>query len=92
MTKSRGNGKNMPMAAAWIAAGLLLLVGAWMVPANLKSITPAVLKQAGQDTPSVAAFGRQILDSEKLGPAQLVLAAARLVDDPKASMLDRSSG
>ncbi|MBK9991501.1 MAG: hypothetical protein IPP19_12385 [Verrucomicrobia bacterium] len=89
MTKPR-NGNNVPLAAAWLAAGILLLVGAWMVPVNLKSVTPSVLKQAGKETPSVAVFGKQILDSEKLGPAQLVLAAARLVDDPKAPLLDRS--
>jgi hypothetical protein len=90
MTTTPGNGKNVPMAVVWLAVGVLILVGAWMVPVNLKSITPAVLKQAGLETPSVATFGRQILDSEKLGPAQLVLAAARLVDDPKAATLDRS--
>lgn len=89
MTKPR-NGNNVPLAVAWLAAGVLLLVGAWMVPVNIGSITPSVLKQAGRETPSVAVFGKQILDSEKLGPAQLVLAAARLVDDPKAPMLDRS--
>jgi hypothetical protein len=90
MTTSRGNGKNMPLAMAWLAVGLLMLIGAWMVPVNLKSITPAVLKQAGLETPSVASFGRQILDSEKLGPAQLVLQAAHLVDDPQSGILDRS--
>jgi len=90
MTKSPGNGKNVPLALAWLAVGVLVLVGAWMVPVNLKSVTPAVLKQAGKETPSVAEYGRQILDSEKLGPAQMVLAAALLVDDPKASALDRS--
>ncbi len=90
MTTHSGNGRNLPIAAAWLAVGLLTLVGAWMVPVNLKSLTPSVLKQAGKETPSVAAFGKQILDSEKLGPAQLVLAAARLVDDPKAPALDRS--
>ncbi len=89
MTTNSGNGRNLPIAAAWLAVGLLMLVGAWMVPVNLKSLTPSVLKQAGRETPSVAAFGKQILDSEKLGPAQLVLAAARLVDDPKAPELDR---
>jgi len=89
MTTHSGNGRNLPIAAAWLAVGLLMLVGAWMVPVNLKSLTPSVLKQAGKETPSVAAFGKQILDSEKLGPAQLVLAAARLVDDPKAPELDR---
>jgi hypothetical protein len=52
-------------------------------------VTPTVLKQAGKETPSVAVFGQRILESEKLGPAQLVLAAARLVDDPKAAALDR---
>jgi len=89
MTKTSGTGSNVPVAVAWLIAGILLLVGAWMVPVNLKSVTPAVLKQAGRETPSVAVFGKQILDSEKLGPAQLVLAAAHLVDDPKAPELDR---
>ena len=89
MTTTPGNGKNMPWTVAWIVVGVLVLIGAWMVPVNLKSVTPSVLKQAGKDTPSVAVFGRQILDSEKLGPAQLVLAAARLVDDPNAAALDR---
>jgi len=92
MTKKSDSSHNVPLAVAWITAGLVLLVAAWMVPVNLKSVTPAVLKQAGRETPSVAAFGRQILDSEKLGPAQLVLAAARLIDkdDPKAAALDQS--
>ena len=89
MTTPPANGKNLPLAAAWLTVGVLVLVGAWMVPVNLKSVTPAVLKQAGLETPSVAAYGRQILDSEKLGPAQLVLSAARLVADPKAAALDR---
>lgn len=89
MTTTSGNGSNVPVAVAWLTAGLLLLVGAWMAPVNLKSVTPAVLKRAGRETPSVAVFGKQILDSEKLGPAQLVLAAAHLVDDPKAPELDR---
>jgi hypothetical protein len=89
MTTKPGNGKNTPLALAWLVAGVLGLVGAWMLPVNLKSVTPSLLKQAGKDTPSVAAFGRQILDSEKLGPARLVLAAAWLVNDPNAAALDR---
>ncbi|MFT3867751.1 MAG: hypothetical protein QM715_04545 [Nibricoccus sp.] len=89
MTTSSGNGKNLPAALAWLCAGIVLLLVAWMVPVNLKSVTPAVLKQAGLESPSVATFGKQILDSEKLGPAELVLAAARLVEDPKSSALDR---
>ena len=83
------NRNTLPAALVWLGVGLLLLLGAWMVPVNLKSVTPAVLKEAGRETPSVAVFGKQILDTEKLGPAELVLAAARLVDDARAPELDR---
>lgn len=88
MTTSSGNGKNLPAALAWIGAGVVLLLVSWMVPVNLKSVTPAVLKQAGLESPSVAAFGKLILASEKLGPAQLVLSAARLVEDPARQNID----
>lgn len=67
--------------------GLLMLAGAWMVPVNLKSVTPALLKAAGADTPTPARFGRQLLDREKPGPAALALAAARTLDDPQAPAL-----
>lgn len=86
---SSGNGNHLSAALLWLGAGILLLVGAWMVPVNLKSVTPAVLKEAGRETPSVAVFGKQLLESEKLGPAQLVLTAAGLVQDPRAAELDR---
>lgn len=68
-------------------AGLLLLAAAWIVPVNLKSLTPALLKAAGEDTPTVARFGRQLLDREKPGPAALALAAARTLGDPQAGAL-----
>jgi len=89
MTELGRNGKNLPLAVVWLSAGIILLVGAWLIPVNLKSLTPAVLARAGHDTPSVARFGKQILDSEKLGSADLILNAARLVSDPDAGMLDR---
>lgn len=89
MTESGRNARNLPLAAAWLTIGLGVLVAAWLIPVNLKSLTPAVLEQAGQDTPSVARFGQQVLDSEKLGPAELILSAARLVNDPQAGLLDR---
>lgn len=89
MTPPGRNGRPLPLAAAWLTAGVIVLVLGWLIPVNLKSLTPAVLAQAGEGTPSVARFGRQLLDSEKLGPAQLVLNAARLVDDPQAGNLDR---
>ncbi len=89
MTESGSNGKNLPLAVALLIVGICILAGAWLIPVNLKSLTPAVLDRAGRDTPSVAGFGKQILDSEKLGSAVLILNAARLVNDPAAGVLDR---
>lgn len=89
MSESGRPGKNLPLAVAWLTIGVAVLVGAWMIPVNLKSLTPAVLAKAGHDTPSVAQVGLQQLESEKLGPAELMLNAARLVNDPDAGRLDR---
>jgi hypothetical protein len=69
-------------AVAWLGAGVGLLLAAWSLPVNLKSITPALLRAAGAGTPSVAQLGRQLVQSEKIGPAALVLAAAGAVGDP----------
>ncbi len=73
-------------------AGLLLVFAAWSLPANLKSLSPALLREAGAGTPSVATFGRQLVDSEKIGPATLTLAAARAINDPGAAALDTALG
>ena len=90
MALTRTNIGTLPMAALWLTAGLLVIVLAWMIPVNLKSVTPALLRAAGEGTPSVAEFGQQRLDSEKFGAAQLVLDAARLVNDPAAPALERA--
>ena len=90
MSVSGSRSRNMPVAVLWLTVGLMLLAGAWLIPVNLKSVTPALLREAGRSTPSVAAYGQQLIDSEKLGPAQLVLSAARLVDDRDAPALDRN--
>ena len=74
-------------ALALIFGGLVLLLGAWALPVNLKSVSPTLLRQAGQDTPSLSDYGRQLVDSEKPGPAALVLAAAQTVGDPRAPAL-----
>ena len=75
-------------AIAFIAAGIVVAIAAWSLPVNLKSISPALLRAAGEGTPSLGAFGRDLVDSEKFGPAALVLAAARAVHDPRAPALD----
>ena len=92
MTNARADTRTFPLAAAaiWLTAGLVVIALAWMIPVNLKSVTPALLRAAGEGTPSVAEFGQQRLESEKFGAAQLVLDAARLVNDPAAPALDRA--
>jgi hypothetical protein len=75
------------LALVLVVAGLLLAVAAWMLPANLKSVSPALLRAAGEGTPTLGAFGRDLVDLEKTGPASLVLAAARATEDPRAPAL-----
>src|SRR5476651_587516 len=74
-------------AIALVIAGLVAVFMAWSLPANLKSVSPALLQAAGAGTPTLGAFGRDLVDLEKIGPAALVLAAARATDDPRAPAL-----
>ena len=84
----RASKAHTPLSAfAWLGAGVGLLLAAWSLPVNLKSITPALLRAAGVGTPSVAQLGRQLVQSEKIGPASLVLAAAEAVRDPGTAAL-----
>lgn len=77
-----------PLAAiALMIAGLVVVFSAWSLPANLKSVSPAVLRVAGEGTSTLGAFGRDLVDLEKIGPAALVLAAAQATDDPRAPAL-----
>lgn len=68
----------------WLALGLGLLLVAWLLPVNVKSLNTALLREAGRDTPTVAGFGRDLLALDRPGPAALVLEAARKVGDPAA--------
>ncbi len=72
----------------WLGLGLGLLLVAWLLPVNVKSLNTALLREAGRDTPTVAAFGRELLQLDKPGPAALALDAARKVGDPGAGPLD----
>jgi len=71
----------------WLALGVGLLALAWLLPVNVKSLNPALLREAGRDTPSVSGFGRELLEIDKPGPAALVLETAKKVGDPGAAAL-----
>jgi hypothetical protein len=88
-TSAPASGNRSALWQFWLGLGLVALVVAWLLPANVKSLNPALLREAGRDTPSVARFGKELLDLDKPGPAALVLAAARKVGDPGAETLDR---
>src|SRR3954469_6060613 len=74
-------------APVLVIIGLVVAAGAWMLPVNLKSVSPALLQAAGSGTPTLGAYGRDLVDVEKIGPAALVLAAAKTVNDPRAPAL-----
>jgi len=74
-------------APVLVIAGLLIAVSAWLVPANLKSISPALLRTAGQGTATLGGYGRDLITVEKIGPAALVLGAATATQDPQAPAL-----
>jgi len=74
-------------AAATVLVGLGLGVLAWLVPVNLKALSPTQLAAAGRGTTTLEALGEQFIHTEKLGPAMLVLAAARELGDPAAEPL-----
>jgi len=79
-----------PRAVAWVGwlvLGVGLLAVAWLLPVNVKSLNPALLREAGRDTPSVTSFGRDLLEIDKPGPAALALEAARTIGDPGAEAL-----
>jgi hypothetical protein len=88
MPASNAHLKTPLLAPLLVGIGLLVAAAAWTLPVNLKSVSPALLREAGSDTPSLAVFGRQLVDSEKIGPAALVLDAAKALRDPGAPALE----
>lgn len=77
-----------PLWVGGLLLGAVLLAVAWLLPANVKSLNPALLREAGRDSPSPATFARELLALDKPGPAALVLEAARTVNDPHAGAVN----
>jgi len=85
--------RHTPAAApALVFAGAVVAVLAWLLPVSLKSVSKGLLRSAGAGTASVAAFGRDLVDSEKIEPALFLLETAKAVDDPRAPALERALG
>ncbi len=74
----------------WLAVGILALAAAWALPVNLGSVTLPLLRKAGGGTPDLASVGQQWVESEKMGPASMMLTAAESIGDPGAPALRKS--
>lgn len=59
--------------------GIGLALSAWMLPINALSLPPSLVRAAGAGTTSTEEIGLTLLDSEKLGPAALVLHALETI-------------
>ncbi len=63
----------------WLCAiiGLLLLVSGWLMPVHLRAVDSAVLRRAGERTPSLVQRGLELVKEKNLGAAEMLLQTAR---------------
>ena len=77
-------------APVLVLTGAVIAVMAWLLPVSLKSVSKGLLRSAGDGTASVAALGRDLVDSEKIGPAVFLLDVSKAVGDPRAPALEQA--
>ncbi|GDY21556.1 hypothetical protein LBMAG56_29030 [Verrucomicrobiota bacterium] len=70
-----------------IGAGLAVLLFGWIIPANVKSIDPLLLKKAAQDSRTIIDEGLRLVNGDRVGPAQFVLATATQVGHTNTALL-----
>ncbi|HLP01369.1 MAG TPA: hypothetical protein VK163_05035 [Opitutaceae bacterium] len=71
-----------------LVLGAALLAAGWLLPVQVKSLSPLLLREAGADTPTLVAFGEELRAADKLGPANLVSDAAKKLALPGAAGLE----
>ena len=81
MSETTSSRSDLWLAVALAVGGVVIALGAWMLPVNLGALPPAVVTEAGAGTDTAVDLGREFLAREKPGPAALVLAAAEAVAD-----------
>ena len=70
-----------------ISVGLAILILGWIIPANIKSIDPLLLKKAAQLSKSIVEEGVALVGNDRVGPAQIVLTAALDIGHPDTNRL-----
>jgi hypothetical protein len=81
-------------ASFWLCAalGLGLLGLGWVIPVHLRAVDSVVLQRAGQNGPSLIERGQEDVLLGKLGPARMLLEAARKVGVPGHEKLGLAVG
>lgn len=69
-----------------VLSAVLLVLGT-LVPANWKSVHPALLERAGRGTPTAAGLGLAAVNAQRPGVANLALSAAMTVKDEQVAKL-----
>ena len=70
-----------------IVAGAALVAAGWLLPVQVKSLSPLLLREAGAGTPGLVDLGQRLRTSDKPGPAALVRDAAVHLALPGADRL-----
>jgi len=70
-----------------IVAGAALVAAGWLLPVQVKSLSPLLLREAGAGSPTLVEFGETLRESDKPGPAVLVRDAAKKLALPGADAL-----
>jgi hypothetical protein len=70
-----------------IVAGAALVAAGWLLPVQVKSVSPLLLREAGTGSPTLVEYGRTLREADKIGPASLVRDAAKKLALPGAETL-----
>ncbi len=70
-----------------LVLSLLVLAGAWLIPAHLRAVDTGVVAAAGRKTPTLVEDGLNFVGAENLGAAQLLLRAGEMEHVPNRSKL-----
>jgi hypothetical protein len=81
----------MPLVFLWLLAGLVCLLGAWLLPVSLKSVHPVLLEFAAQKTPTVSQAADTYLMQHKYGPADQFAEVAKALRKEDAQQLAAAS-
>lgn len=73
-----------------LLAGAVLVAAGWLLPVQVKALSPLLLKEAGAGTPTLLDLARKLRDTDKPGPSALVAVAAGNLKLPGAAALAES--